>query len=57
MLTQVGEEPQSLASAWARFNAVVVNGSVTRVVVGSTGARLLTFNEHAALDRELVTYR
>ncbi len=57
MLTAVGEEPRRLASAWARFNAVVVNASVTRVVVGSTGARLLTFNEHAALDRELVTYR
>jgi broad specificity phosphatase PhoE len=57
MLTQVGEEPRALAAAWARFNAVVVNASVTRVVVGSTGARLLTFNEHAAMDRELVTYR
>jgi broad specificity phosphatase PhoE len=57
MLTEVGEEPRRLAAAWARFNAVVVNASVTRIVVGSTGARLLTFNEHAALDRELVTYR
>jgi broad specificity phosphatase PhoE len=57
MLTEVNEEPRRLSAAWARFNAVVVNASVTRVVVGSTGARLLTFNEHAALDRELVTYR
>jgi broad specificity phosphatase PhoE len=57
MLTEVGEQPRALAAAWARFNAVVVNVSVTRVVVGSTGARLLTFNEHAALDRHLVTYR
>lgn len=57
MLTEVGDEPRSLAAAWARFNAVIVNVSVTRVVVGSTGARLLTFNEHAALDRNLVTYR
>lgn len=57
MLTEVGEEPRSLAAAWTRLNAVVVNASVTRVVVGSTGARLLTFNEHAALDRNLVTYR
>lgn len=57
MLTEVGEEPRRLAAAWARFNAVVVNASVTRVVVGRTGARLLTFNEHAALERELVTYR
>jgi broad specificity phosphatase PhoE len=57
MLTEVGEEPRRLAAAWTRFNAVIVNGSVSRVVVGSTGARLLTFNEHAAFDRELVTYR
>jgi broad specificity phosphatase PhoE len=57
MLTEVGEEPRKLAAAWARFNTVVVNASVTRVVVGSTGARLLTFNEHSWLDRELVTYR
>src|SRR4051794_5146269 len=57
MLTEVGEEPRRLSASWARFNAVIVNASVTRIVVGSTGARLLTFNEHAALDRELVTYR
>jgi len=57
MLTELGEEPRRLASIWSRFNAVMVNASVTRVVVGSTGARLLTFNEHSWLDRELVTYR
>ena len=57
MLTEVGEEPRRLAAAWTRFNSVVVNVSVTRVVVGSSGARLLTFNEHSWLDRELVTYR
>jgi broad specificity phosphatase PhoE len=57
MLTEVGEEPRLLAAAWARFNTVLVNASVTRVVVGSSGARLLTFNEHSWLDRELVTYR
>ena len=57
MLTEVGEESRRLSAPWARFNAVMVNASITRVVVGSTGARLLTFNEHAFLDRELVTYR
>ena len=57
MLTEVGEEPRRLAAAWTRFNSVMVNVSVTRVVVGSSGARLLTFNEHSWLDRELVTYR
>ena len=45
------------ARSWARFNAVLVNSSVTRVVVGSTGARLLTYNEHAHLEPGLVTYR
>lgn len=57
MLTEVGEEPRRLAAAWSRFNTVMVNASVTRIVVGSTGARLLTFNEHAALERQLVSYR
>lgn len=57
MLTEVGEDARNLSAAWQRLNAVVVNGSVTRVVVGSTGARLLTFNEHSWLEPELVTYR
>ena len=34
-----------------------VNTSVTRVVVGSTGARLLTFNEHPHLAGDQLTYR
>jgi hypothetical protein len=42
---------------WARFNTVIANASVTRLIEGSTGRRLLTFNEHAHLPRELVTYR
>jgi broad specificity phosphatase PhoE len=47
----------ALGPLWQRFNAVMVNTSVTRVIVGSTGARLLTFNEHAHLARDQVTYR
>ncbi len=50
-------EPPVLASLWARFNAVTVNTSVTRLVVGSAGARLLTFNEHAHLEGDQLTYR
>jgi broad specificity phosphatase PhoE len=46
-----------LPRLWRHFNTVVVNSAVTRVLVGSTGRRLLTFNEHAHLPRELVTYR
>jgi hypothetical protein len=34
-----------------------VNAAVTRILVGSSGRRLLTFNEHAHLPRDLVTYR
>lgn len=45
------------ARLWSRLNTVLVNSSVTRVVVGSTGARLLTFNEHPHLESEHLTYR
>jgi broad specificity phosphatase PhoE len=47
----------SFSRMWSRFNTVLVNSSVTRVVVGSTGARLLTFNEHQHLDGDRLTYR
>jgi broad specificity phosphatase PhoE len=57
MLTGVSDRPDRLSAAWQRFNAVMVNTSVTRVLVGSTGARLLTFNEHAHLKGDEVTYR
>lgn len=50
-------EPRRLANAWQRLNAMMVNTSVTRVVVGSTGARLLTFNEHSHVPGDAVTYR
>jgi broad specificity phosphatase PhoE len=42
---------------WSSFNTPCVNTGVTRVVVGATGARLLTFNEHTHLGPELLTYR
>ena len=45
------------ARLWTRFNTVVVNAGVTRVVVGSTGPRLLSFNEHPHLAGDLLTYR
>lgn len=44
-------------SVFVRLNAVVVNASVTTIIVGSTGPRLLTFNEHGHLPRDLVTFR
>jgi len=49
--------PTELGRLWASFNTVIANSSVTRVLEGSTGRRLLTFNEHAHLPRDLVTYR
>lgn len=49
-------DAQGFARLWSRFNAVLVNSSVTRVVIGSTGARLLTYNEHEHLAGS-VTYR
>lgn len=50
-------DPASYARMWSRFNTVLVNSSVTRVVVGSTGPRLLTFNEHPHLEGATLTYR
>ena len=52
----VDDQP-SAARLWARFNTVVVNAAYTRLLVGSTGARLLTFNEHHHLSGDQVTYR
>jgi broad specificity phosphatase PhoE len=52
-----GADPAVSGRLWHRFNTVIVNSSVSRVVVGSTGARLLTFNEHAHLEADHLTYR
>ena len=49
--------PEALARLWSSFNTVSVNAGLTRVVVGSTGARMLTFNEHSHVAGELLTYR
>ncbi|WP_435770371.1 histidine phosphatase family protein [Nocardioides sp. SYSU DS0651] len=46
-----------LGPVWSRFNTVIVNSSVSRVIAGATGLRLLSFNEHPHLPRDLVTYR
>ena len=44
-------------SLFIRLNAVVVNASVTTIINGSTGPRVLSFNEHTHLPRDLVTFR
>lgn len=53
----VERDVAALAGPWAAFNTVVVNSSLTRLVVGSGGTRLLTFNEHTHLPADLRTYR
>ena len=42
------------------LNRVAVNAGVTKVVTGAAGATLVSFNEHAYLERQsrsLLTYR
>jgi broad specificity phosphatase PhoE len=54
-------DPQATAAElprlWNAFNTVCANTGVTRVITGSTGRRMLTFNEHSHLARDQVTYR
>ena len=50
-------DPADPGRLWASFNTVLVNSSVTRVVVGRGGTRLLTFNEHTHLGGDAITYR
>jgi broad specificity phosphatase PhoE len=57
MLVDRQASPTELGRLWAAYNTVIANTSVTRVIEGSTGRRLLTFNEHSHLPRDLVTYR
>lgn len=45
------------ATLFQRINDVVINASVTTVIVGQSGPRLLAFNEHGHLPRDMVTYR
>ena len=40
-----------------RINDVVINASATTVIVGKSGPRLLTLNEHGHLPRDMVTFR
>jgi broad specificity phosphatase PhoE len=48
--------PERVPRLWKAFDDVTVNASVTRVLNGSSGRRLLSFNEHSHLPRQLVTY-
>jgi broad specificity phosphatase PhoE len=44
-------------AAYQRIAPVVLNASVTRVVLGSRGRTLVSFNEHSHLAGDLLTYR
>ncbi|MFD1860344.1 histidine phosphatase family protein [Aeromicrobium camelliae] len=44
-------------SLFQRLNDVLVNASITTILCGTSGPRLLSFNEHTHLPRDLVTYR
>ena len=51
---------QVSAATFVAFNRVTVNTGITKVVVGRGGTSLVSFNEHAHLERadgSLVTYR
>ena len=45
------------SAAYQRIAPVVVNASVTKVVVGRRGHTLVSFNEHGHLPGDLLTYR
>jgi broad specificity phosphatase PhoE len=45
------------ADQWQRLNAVTVNTGVTKIVVGARGTTLVSFNEHAHLEPDHITYR
>lgn len=57
LLLGADEHPAALSALWGRLNAVLVNSSVSSVVIGGTGARLLTYNEHPHVAGETLTYR
>jgi broad specificity phosphatase PhoE len=42
---------------WQRLNSVCVNTGITKVVVGSRGMTLVSFNDHVHLEPDHVTYR
>ncbi len=52
----VAELLQSPA-AYERLAPVVLNAAVTKIVLGSRGRTLVSFNEHAHLVGDLLTYR
>jgi broad specificity phosphatase PhoE len=48
---------EAATDLWTSLNRVVVNTSLTKVVVGSRGPTLVSFNEHVHLEGDGLTYR
>lgn len=44
-------------SLFQKFNDIVFNASVTTIIVGETGRRVLAFNEHTHLPKDMLTFR
>lgn len=42
---------------WLALNRVTINSGVTKIVSGSSGTTLISFNDHAHLPHDWVTYR
>jgi len=42
---------------WLALNRVTVNSGVTKIVSGSSGQTMVTFNDHAHLPHSWITYR
>lgn len=53
----VAELTQGGRSAYRRLAPVVINASVTKLISGRRGLTMVSFNEHAHLAGELLTYR
>jgi broad specificity phosphatase PhoE len=56
-LIDLGEDAAVRARVWNRLNTVVVNSSVTKLVLGRRGTTLVSFNEHVHLEGGPLTYR
>lgn len=61
ILAQIWDLP---ASSWIRLSRTMINASITKLIVGSTGVSVVSVNEHAHLDipdatgaRAMMTFR
>lgn len=42
---------------WLALNRVTINAGITKIITGSRGMKLISFNEHGHLPRSAITYR